>query len=646
MGKKLLIVDDEPHLIKSFKVLFENKGFFVQTASNGPDAIEIFKTSLFKVVISDIQMDEMGGIELMHELKTIDPYVQIIFLTGYATVDSAADALKQNNAFDYLRKPVKDMKDLYDAIEKAENRYDQLINRATQKKKNEQGFTIFKSIFDSMEAIVYVSDIQTHDLIYANKKFMKTFGSYNPLALERQKCWQVIQKDQAGPCPFCTNKRLLNPDGSQGEPYEWEFCNTRNLRWYSIVDKAIEWYDKRIVRLETAFDITQKKEHEKLFREFEKAIETSKKLESIGTLAGGVAHDFNNTLSMIIGNINLAQLTCPDSETQKFLQIAEKGVLQAKSISSKLISFARGGGPVKAKINIESLIRQTLEKTLDPEKIIYTFESDKIPGNFYADPDQIEAAIKNILQNSIESMDGIGRIDVSVRYLEQELKNPRISISITDSGRGISRDHLDMIFNPYFTTKPLDNKKSTGLGLSIAWSIIARHGGTVHIESITKKGTTAYIFLPVFNGKELENKGKEMHPHPTESILNKNVKRMLVMDDDELILEVISQLLTRMGYETLLASNGTQAIEICKKANASGKKIDLALLDFDIHNGLGGYPTMAQLKKTDPDIRGILMTGHSDDVNIKRYKDFGFSDLIEKPFSIKQLNCKIRQYTD
>ena len=646
MKKRLLIVDDEPRITGSFKIIFESHGFSVQTSSNGYDAIEIFKSRPFKVVLSDIQMDKMDGIELMHALKQIDPCVQIIFLTGYASIENAANALKQNNAFDYLEKPVKNMDILYKTIDRAQKKYDLEKYLISQKEKTEKGFAIFRGIFDSMEAIVYVSDMQTHELIYANKKSLETLGYDDPLSIEGLKCWQVIQKGQKGPCPFCTNKRLLDSDGNPRKPYEWEFHNTVNNRWYSIVDKAIEWYDKRIVRLETALDITEKKENEKLFRKFEKAIETSKKLESIGTLAGGVAHDFNNTLSTIMGNINLAQLCCSDNETQKYLKIAEKGIMQAKSISSKLITFARGGKPFKTKTDIEKLIMQTFDKNLDSEKITFSFESDPIPGSFYADTDQLEVALENILKNSVDSMDGCGRIDIALKYLNQASTPPRISISISDSGCGISREHLDMIFNPYFTTKPLDSRKSKGLGLSVAWSIITRHGGTIHVESTVQKGTTVHIFLPAVSKNTIENSAQVNFKHPVEPALNKTITRVLVMDDDELIVDVISQLLQRLGYETLTASDGNQAIEICKKAKVCNKTIDVALLDFDIQAGLGGFPTMKQIKKTDPDIMGILITGHSDGTKIKKFRDYGFTDMLEKPFSIKQLNKKIRVLLD
>ncbi len=642
MINKLLIVDDEPHLIKSFKILFEAKGVFVETALSGPDAIQRFKENPVKIVLCDIQMDEMNGIALMHALKAIDPFAQIVFLTGCASVETAADALKQGNAFDYLQKPVKNFNALYEILEKAQTRYDQLKNQVDREKENEKAFAVFKNIFDTMEAIVYVADIKTYELLYTNKKFRDAFGYGDGHSLEEKKCWQVIQKDQTGPCPFCTNQRLIQADGSPADPYEWEFCNTRNNRWYSIVDKAVEWHDKRIVRLETAFDITAKKEHEKLYRQFEKAIETSRKLESIGTLAGGVAHDFNNTLSTIVGNINLAQLGSLDGETQKFLQNAEAAVMQAKKISSKLITFAKGGGPYKTRTDIVELVRQTLKTMIDPKKIIYSFDFDKIPGHYFADQNQVRIAISNILQNSIDSMEKSGSMGITIRYLEEELKTPRICISISDNGIGIPKEHMDMIFNPYFTTKPMGNKKSTGLGLSIAWSIIARHGGNIHVESKKNQGTTVLIFLPVFNPEPVEprlekTESKKAKENPSSGAL----KQVLVADDDELTLDIVSRLLTRLGYEVMTASSGSKAIEICKMSGYDGKKIDITLLDYDMTGGMNGFQTLEEIKKIHPRIIGVLMTGHSDHSEAKKFRQQGFSGLLEKPFSINQLKDQL-----
>ncbi len=504
MQKELLIVDDEPRITNSFKVLFENRGFSIQTASNGYDAIEIFKKHTFSVVLSDIQMDGMDGVEMMHTLHQIDPCVQIVFLTGHASINNATKVLKHNSAFEYLEKPVKKMDDLYQIIQDAEHKYDREKRLTIKKEQNQKEFDICTGVFDSMETMIYVADTQTFELIYTNKKLTKALGYNDWREIKDRKCWQVIHQGQTGPCAFCTNKRILNGHGDPGKPYEWEFHSPLNHRWYNIIDKAVKWYDDRVVKLGTALDITEKKEQDRLFRKFEKAIETSKKLESLGTLAGGIAHDFNNTLSSIVGNINLAQLSCPDNEIQKYLHAAEQGVMQAKKISSELIGFASGYHSIKIKIDVERLIKQSVEKHLDQKKITCSFENESIPDSFYADLNQLRLVIKNIFKNSEEAMGGRGQINIAVKYLRYSMRDPKIAISICDSGCGISKHNLDMIFNPYFTTKPLGSMKSTGLGLSHAWAIITRHGGEIFAESTVNKGTTIHIHLPIANEKSID----------------------------------------------------------------------------------------------------------------------------------------------
>ncbi len=645
MPERLLIVDDEPRLTRSFKAIFERRGIEVATSDNGFDALRIFRQHPFKVVLSDVYMEEMDGIALLKELKQIDPFVQVIFLTGCASIDNASKAFKQKNAFDYLQKPVRDMDELHAIIKRAEEKYDREKYQITRKKEAKKAFSIFRGIFDSMEAIVYVSDIKTHELIYANLKFKQVFGHDEARPIKSLKCWEAVNMDQTGPCPLCTNSRIVRPDGTPAEPYEWEFHNIFNNRWYHIVDKAVQWYDKRIVHLGTAYDITEKKEKENLFHEFEKAIETSRKLESIGTMAGGVAHDFNNTLSIIMGNINLAQLSCREDEPLRYLSIAEKAIMQAKAISSNLISFARGGKPVKVKTDIVSLLRKKLDSKIADKNIQLEFKADTIPGDFYADSGQLGLAFGNIIKNSVEAMNGRGIIKAEVKYLNSPAGRAKILISISDSGCGIYREHLDMIFNPYFTTKAMDNRRSKGFGLSIAWSVITRHGGTIKVDSILNKGTDVSIVLPVFNKNVQTDEIPETdtcdtEPAPARTGTN---TRVLVMDDDELILDVIVQLLERLGYNTLSASDGEQAIELCRTETQAGNRIDIALLDLDVHSGMGGFPSMKQLKKTDKNIKGILITGHSQDCQAENYKDYGFSAMLEKPFSITKLDKAIRK---
>ena len=195
----------------------------------------------------------------------------------------------------------------------AESRYNQLKNEHEIKQHNEKALSTIAKVFDSLESIVYVSDMRTYELLYTNKKFNTELGYKEGQNFVGQKCWKIIQKGQNGPCPFCTNSRIIGENCLPTEPYEWEFYNEKTNKFYRVIDKAIEWVDGRIVRLETAYDNTAKKKYEKLFKQHEKTHETLKKLESIGTLAGGIAHQFNNSLSVITGHLDLIDVKFPEN---------------------------------------------------------------------------------------------------------------------------------------------------------------------------------------------------------------------------------------------------------------------------------------------------------------------------------------------
>ncbi len=642
MKKRILIVDDEPKFIHSFKILLETKGYWVSTASNGIEAIELFKKNPLKIVITDLQMDKMDGVALMHQLKKLDPCVQIIFLTAYATMENAASVLRQNNAFDYISKPIKHYDHFFKNLIRARKIYDRKNQKLIQENKNITGLSIFENIFEAFEEAIYVSDMKTYELIYANKKFLETFNCKDIFSKPQKKCWEILQKRPQGPCPFCVVKQLLNPDGSIGSPHKWEYQNPVNDKYYSIIDKAILWHDNSIVHLQTAIDITEKKENETLFRQFEKAIETTKRLESISTMAGGVAHDFNNTLSTILGNINLAQLTANNIDTLKYLQNAEKGIIQAKNISSKLITFAKGGGPHKVKIDIEQIINKSVKEIIDSDKIEVILDTESIPDELYADEFQLGIAIKSILQNARDSILGLGRIEIIVRHLSENLLKPQISLTITDSGCGISPEHMDMIFNPYFTTEPLNSQKSKGLGLSIAWSIITRHCGNIHIESTLHHGTKVHIFLPLASSPTKRYMENDSSIPESTSAYGRQAQTVLIMEDDELTLDIMSQLLKKLGFIVYNSLDGSQALDLAQSVHDQGNQINLAILDLEIKNNLGGIPTLKKLKKIVPDIKSILISGHLENPDLTNFKKFNFDAMLKKPFSLKELNITIK----
>ncbi|MCP3930493.1 MAG: response regulator [Bacteroidetes bacterium] len=355
MTCKLLIIDDEPRLRESLKFIFKNKGFSVWTASNGLNAISKFKDRPAKVLIVDIHMPGMDGFELFRSIKKIDPLAQVIFLTGDASFDNIKNAFS-NDAFEFFKKPITDNTILIKAAIKAAIQYDSLKNEQDIKHLKENSFNAITTIFDSLDAAVYVSDINTYELIYINKQFNKEIGVHDRENVIGKKCWEIIQKDQTGVCPFCTNSRITDNDGKPTDPYEWEFYNDNTKKHYRIVDKAIEWVDGRIVRFETAYDISEK-------IQYEKTQQALKKIENLSTLSGGVAHQFNNALSIITGYLNLIQIEFPD---QKQINLYIKKMFDSTEkmtqLTSSLLAYARGGKYQAQDFPVSDYISNIIEK--------------------------------------------------------------------------------------------------------------------------------------------------------------------------------------------------------------------------------------------------------------------------------------------
>jgi two-component system cell cycle sensor histidine kinase/response regulator CckA len=368
----------------------------------------------------------------------------------------------------------------------------------------------------------------------------------------------------------------------------------------------------------------------------------TQKLESIGILAGGIAHDFNNMLTAVMGYITLAkmQLT-PESKTAGFLIEAEKASMRAKELAQKLLTFSKGGEPIKRRAQISGLLKQTIAQVLgdDPLRYDLTCPDDLFLVEF--DPTQIEEAFRNILINAMEAMPQNGCVHIRVENvffgkesLLDQGKGHFVKISIKDEGAGIPPSMLEKVFDPYFSTKPMGNQKGTGLGLSIAHSIIKKHHGLITIESDLGKGTAVDIYLPAAGD----------HPQPAARIpvgpriaSDGRQGRILVMDDEEIIWDVAGQMLTHLGYETAFAVNGDEAIQIYQDARQQNHPFDAVILDLTIKGGMGGRETIIKLLEIDPLVKAFVSSGYSDDPVVTGFKAYGFTGVIVKPYNIQEL---------
>jgi len=369
-------------------------------------------------------------------------------------------------------------------------------------------------------------------------------------------------------------------------------------------------------------------------KQLEQELLRSTKLDSLGTLAGGIAHDFNNLLQGIFGYISMAKLTYDDKEKSlAMLEQAEKALHQSVNLTSQLLTFSKGGKPVKKVVDIQPVIENSVAFALSGSRNTYKITTGADLHAIEADEGQIGQVIQNIVLNADQAMPLGGMIRVSVRNLPAatlvpaaDLQGDLVEISIRDQGTGIPEEHLKRIFDPYFTTK----EKGSGLGLATSYSIIKNHGGLIRVQSEVGKGTVFFIYLPASRAKG----DKPINPAIPRA---KRTGRILVMDDEEMIRAVAGELLVSFGHDVAFADKGESALEEYCAAREAGRPFDLVILDLTIRGGMGGMETMRKLVEIDPNVKAVVSSGYSDDAVLSNYREYGFRAFLKKPYNVQEL---------
>jgi len=376
-------------------------------------------------------------------------------------------------------------------------------------------------------------------------------------------------------------------------------------------------------------------------RKLEEEILKASKIESLGTLAGGIAHDFNNILTAIMGNISLGKMYVdPDDELYEILSEAEKASLRAKNLTRQLLTFSKGGSPIKMSASISELVIDTTNFALSGSKVKPEFFISDDLWPVEIDTAQISQVINNLVINAKEAMINGGKIEIKMENLEElsglPLKDGKyLKISIKDYGTGISKENIPRIFDPYFTTKPF----GTGLGLASVFSIIKKHDGLITADSEYGKGTVFYIYLPALD----VNTPAPARTHPKSF---KEDTRILVMDDEDIVLKTTGMILKRLGYKTDFAKDGAELIDIYKREKDKGKPFDLLIMDLTIPGGMGGKEAIEKLKKIDPDVKAIVSSGYSNDPIMADFKTYGFMGVVVKPYKISELSDILNKVLD
>ncbi|MDE3153995.1 MAG: PAS domain S-box protein [Acidobacteriota bacterium] len=361
------------------------------------------------------------------------------------------------------------------------------------------------------------------------------------------------------------------------------------------------------------------------------------KLESLGILAGGIAHDFNNILMAVVGNLSLASMAAVDEKTQRRLSEAEKACVRARSLTQQLLTFSKGGAPVKKTMALGALLADSSQFALRGSNVKC---ETAIPEDLWqvdADEGQLNQVINNIVLNAKQAMPEGGQVTVSAVNLTidpdtrpagfDQADGRYIRFSIADNGPGIPAEIQKRIFDPYFTTKA----KGSGLGLASSYSIVRKHDGCIVVDSEVGVGTTFHIFLPA------SARQTRPAPVPVQETVARGKGRLLLMDDEESVREVASEMLEFIGFEVVAVADGRDAIETYKKELASGHRFDAVITDLTVPGGMGGKDAVAALHEIDPQVFAIVSSGYADDPVMAEPRRYGFQGVVVKPFTVKEL---------
>ena len=496
------------------------------------------------------------------------------------------------------------------------------------------------SVFNSIDEAIYIADPHSYELLYVNEKLAGLLPPGNPLG---KKCHEVLQ-GRAAPCPFCTNRIIL---ARKPEPYRWEHYNPYLDRHYAIVDRVIRWHDGREVRFEMATDIEHIKESEAEREKIRAQLIQAQKMETVGRLAGGVAHDFNNMLGVIIGYGEMILESLPEESPMRadLGEILAAGERSA-NLTRQLLAFSRKQTLKPEEVDLNGLLGN-LEKMLRRligEDIELVLRPAEATCWISADPGQIEQVIMNLAVNARDAMPGGGRLTIATEVALAGTDLPGddsslpageyIALSVEDTGFGMDFDTRQHIFEPFFTTK--EQGKGTGLGLATVHGIVEQSGGTITVSSDPGRGATFTMYLPRVSANPVRRRLEARRQ------VEGRGETVLVVEDEEAVRGLATNILKAGGYQVLTAAHPGEAMDLLRER---GRSITLLLSDV-IMPQMSGPQLVEQACAALPHLRVVYMSGYTDNAIVLDSTLPPGIHFIEKPFTGRALLGKVRQALD
>ncbi|HWP92839.1 MAG TPA: response regulator [Thermodesulfobacteriota bacterium] len=619
-NRRVLVVDDENLILKIISDILLKEGYEVKTAFNCEKALQLLREYSFHVVLTDIRMPEKNGIDLLEDVRNFNPDIPVIIMTGYASLVTAVEAVR-HGAFDYLTKPL-DYNKLKGIIKHAVEKYELVAeNKRLLRELKELNANLELKVRERNRDLENILS-STHESIITTDKDL-VIRSGNP------KTQEIFGEDYIG-------RRLsdivsgINFDSIIPQILSGSANTT--IHELKHGDKFLEISLSPLVDFETgevfgaivvSEDITEKKK-------LEAQLIQSTKMSAVGQLAAGIAHEFNNILTGIIGYTSFAMSRASVEQIKRDLKIVEKASSRAVEIVNKLLSFSRQKEEKFQLASLDEVIEDTLaliEHTFQSDKIKILRHYGKIPP-IRMNVGEIQQIILNMAINSKHAMPEGGVIAIST-----ELKGDYVKIDFSDTGIGIPKENLPRIFEPFFTTKGKDSLKTgTGLGLSVVYAIIERHGGRIELNSEVGKGTTFTIWLP--NIQRLSNVSSTTSDKKEDGNKVLQTKRkgsILIADDEEFVCDIIAESLSSLGHNIVVAKDGETAMDLLNKNH-----FDIIFLNLGMP-GKDGLDMITEMKLIDTSSAVVVISGRAEENISEEVLAKGASSFISKPFTVHQI---------
>lgn len=615
---KILLVEDHPGSRRNLQRLIAKRGHEVVAVGSAEEAEAALAADRFPFLILDWMLPGKSGVDLCRELRAQPngDEMFILLVTAKADTTDLEQALEAG-ANDYLTKPL-DVGLLNVRISVAERQIRELAERNQARAALQESARTMTNILEKTTDGFFAVDSEWK-LTYVNAEAEAMVGRKREELLGGL-LWERFP-ELIGTVSQANYEKVM----AEKVAIEFEANDASGKTWYEVHAYPSNGGVSVFFR-----DISERKktESERL---------TTSKLESLGTLAGGIAHDLNNILTVISGNIGLAQIDAPadSGNLLGFLSKAGQAAQHAAHLSSQLLTFSKGGAPLKKVVSIGELLEHSAEFALYGSNLRADFDIAVDLWKAEVDAGQIEQVVNALMLNAREAMLHGGTVRVRARNVVMEenanalLPAGRyIKVSITDRGTGVSDELRSKIFDPYFTTK----STATGLGLAISYSIVKKHGGLLLLENSSPDGSVFAFYL-----RASEHAVSTPEARVAGRPFQYNHQRILIMDDEAAIRELTSQLLGTLGYEVTAVPDGLEALRLYERALRRGEHFQAVILDATVRGGMGGVATIERLRSMDPKVNAIICSGYSDEAALSEFLAYGFRGALPKPFTRSEL---------